>query len=125
MEEVLPFLEHPQIPLDTNRVENSIRPFVIGSRIGCQFRPSPAPPRSARLYSLVETAVQWRRTARLSLGLFDELPNATAPATSKIFTLGRCLREALRRPIPRFRGEHHGTSSADGGLVRPSSQQLG
>lgn len=25
---LLPFLQHPQIPLDTNRVENAIRPFV-------------------------------------------------------------------------------------------------
>jgi hypothetical protein len=27
-----PFLEHPQVPMDTNRVENAIRPFCVGRK---------------------------------------------------------------------------------------------
>lgn len=50
------FLEHAEIPLDNNRCENSIRPFVIG-RKGWLFSDTvPGARASATLYSLVETA---------------------------------------------------------------------
>jgi transposase len=50
------FLEHAELPLDNNRLENAIRPFVIG-RKGWLFADSQAGARaSANLYSLVETA---------------------------------------------------------------------
>jgi hypothetical protein len=50
------FLEHAELPLDNNRLENAIRPFVIG-RKGWLFADTQAGARaSANLYSLVETA---------------------------------------------------------------------
>jgi transposase len=50
------FLEHGEIPLDNNRVENAIRPFVIG-RKGWLFSDTvKGAVASANLYSLVETA---------------------------------------------------------------------
>jgi len=50
------FLDHGEIPLDNNRCENAIRPFVIG-RKGWLFADTvPGARASATLYSLVETA---------------------------------------------------------------------
>jgi transposase len=50
------FLEHPVVPLDNNRCENAIRPFVIG-RKGWMFSDTvKGAVASANLYSLVETA---------------------------------------------------------------------
>jgi transposase len=50
------FLEHGEIPLDNNRCENAIRPFVVG-RKGWLFSDTvPGARASATLYSLVETA---------------------------------------------------------------------
>lgn len=50
------FLEHSIIPLDNNRCENAIRPFVIG-RKGWMFSDTvKGAVASANLYSLVETA---------------------------------------------------------------------
>lgn len=50
------FLNHGEVPLDNNRLENCIRPFVIG-RKGWLFSDTvPGARASANLYSLVETA---------------------------------------------------------------------
>lgn len=50
------FLAHGEVPLDNNRCENAIRPFVLG-RKGWLFSDSvPGAQASANLYSLVETA---------------------------------------------------------------------
>jgi hypothetical protein len=50
------FLSHADVPLDNNRCENAIRPFVIG-RKGWMFSDTvPGAVASANLYSLVETA---------------------------------------------------------------------
>lgn len=50
------FLEHAIVPLDNNRCENAIRPFVIG-RKGWMFSDTvKGATASANLYSLVETA---------------------------------------------------------------------
>jgi transposase len=50
------FLKHGEIPLDNNRVENAIRPFVVG-RKGWLFSDTvKGALASANLYSLVETA---------------------------------------------------------------------
>lgn len=50
------FLDHGAIPLDNNRCENAIRPFVLG-RKGWLFSDTvPGARASATLYSLVETA---------------------------------------------------------------------
>jgi transposase len=50
------FLNHAEVPLDNNRCENAIRPFVVG-RKGWLFSDTVAGARaSANLYSLVESA---------------------------------------------------------------------
>ena len=50
------FLTHAEVPLDNNRCEHSIRPFVIG-RKGWMFSDTvPGARASANLYSLVEAA---------------------------------------------------------------------
>jgi transposase len=50
------FLKHAEVPLDNNRAENAIRPFVIG-RKGWLFADTVAGAKaSANLFSLVETA---------------------------------------------------------------------
>lgn len=50
------FLEHGEIPLDNNRCENAIRPFVIGRKGWLFCDTVPGARASATLYSLVETA---------------------------------------------------------------------
>lgn len=50
------FLTHGEVPLDNNRCENAIRPFVVG-RKGWLFSDTvPGAVASANLYSIVETA---------------------------------------------------------------------
>ena len=72
------FLKHGEVPLDNNRCENAIRPFVIG-RKGWLFSDTvKGAVASANLYSLVETAKAngIEPHAYLSL-LFTRLPYAT------------------------------------------------
>jgi len=68
-----------RIPLDTNLVENAIRPFVIGRR-NWLFADTPAGARaSANLYSLIETAKANRiEPARYLAHLFATLPDVTS-----------------------------------------------
>jgi transposase len=71
------FLKYGEAPLDNNRLENCIRPFVIG-RKGWLFADTvPGARASANLYSLVETAKanHVEPHAYLSL-LFAQLPHA-------------------------------------------------
>ena len=70
-------LEDGRIPLDTNRVENAIRPFVVG-RKAWLFADTMAGARaSANLYSLIETAKANRiEPWRYLNHLFEVLPNA-------------------------------------------------
>ena len=71
-----PFLEHPQVPLDTNRAENAIRPFCIG-RKNWLFSQTTSDAASARLYSLAESAKANGIEPHAYLSrLFDELPKA-------------------------------------------------
>ena len=72
------FLRDGEVPLDNNRCENAIRPFVIG-RKGWLFSDTVAgATASANLYSLVETAKanQLEPHAYLSL-IFTRLPTLT------------------------------------------------
>ena len=72
------FLTHGEAPLDNNRCENAIRPFVVG-RKGWLFSDTvPGAVASANLYSIVETAKAngVEPHAYLSL-LFARLPHAT------------------------------------------------
>jgi transposase len=70
------FLEHGEVPLDNNRCENAIRPFVVG-RKGWLFSDTVAGAKaSANLFSLVETckANDIEPHAYLSR-LFERLPH--------------------------------------------------
>lgn len=50
------YVERGDLPIDNNRCENAIRPFVVG-RKGCLFSDTPAGAHaSAVIYSLVQTA---------------------------------------------------------------------
>ncbi len=49
-------LEDSRLPLDTNRVENAIRPFVIGRKAWLFADTVRGAQASANLYSLIETA---------------------------------------------------------------------
>jgi transposase len=71
-------LEDGRLPLDTNAVENAIRPFVVG-RKGWLFADTVhGAEASANLYSLIETAKAngVEPFAYLQL-VFTELPKAT------------------------------------------------
>jgi len=70
-------LEHPELPLDNNRMEQAIRPFTIGRR-NWLFSGGPrGAEASAFLYSLVETAKAcgWEPKAYLEI-LFERFPLA-------------------------------------------------
>jgi hypothetical protein len=71
-------LEDGRVPLDTNLVENAIRPFVVG-RKNWLFADSVAGARaSANLYSLIETAKANRiEPGRYLAYLFETLPAVT------------------------------------------------
>jgi len=73
-------LDDGRIPLDTNRVENAIRPFVLG-RKNWLFADTVAGARaSANLYGLIETAKANRiEPGRYLAHLFAVLPNVTSP----------------------------------------------
>jgi len=72
------FLHHPEIPLDTNRVENAIRPFCIGRKNWLFCQTTAGAVASARLYSLIETAKACSVEPHAYLShLFAELPKAT------------------------------------------------
>lgn len=49
------FIEHPDVPLDNNRVENAIRPFAVGRRSWLFMDTQTGARASANLYSLVGT----------------------------------------------------------------------
>jgi hypothetical protein len=72
------FLTHADVPLDNNRCENAIRPFVIG-RKGWMFSDTvPGAVASANLYSLVETAKANNIEPHAYLShLFAQLPLAS------------------------------------------------
>jgi transposase len=73
-------LDDGRIPLDTNRVENVIRPFVVGGK-NWLFADTMAGARaSANLYGLIETAKANRvEPGRYLAHLFERLPNVTVP----------------------------------------------
>jgi hypothetical protein len=67
------------MPALTNRVENAIRPFVIGRRNWLFSQTTAGATASARLYSLVETARANGIEPHAYLSrLFAALPNATS-----------------------------------------------
>lgn len=74
---LITFLKHGDVPLDNNRCENAIRPFVIGRKGWLFSETVKGAVASANLYSLVETAKAngVEPQAYLSL-LFARLPDA-------------------------------------------------
>lgn len=71
------FLQHGHIPLDNNRAENAIRPFVIGRKNWLFCDTQAGAQASANLYSLIETAKANGLEPHAYLTrLFTELPSA-------------------------------------------------
>jgi len=91
-------LDDGRLPLDTNLVENAIRPFVVGRKAWLFADTVGGARASANLYSLVETAKAngiepW---AYLTY-LFERLPAATQPADLEALLPHRIDRDALLR----------------------------
>ncbi len=75
------FLNHANIPLDNNRAENAIRPFVIGRKNWLFCDTVAGAQASANLYSLIETAKANGLEPHAYLTrLFTELPSAQTVA---------------------------------------------
>jgi hypothetical protein len=91
-------LDDGRIPLDTNLVENAIRPFVVG-RKNWLFADTVAGARaSANLYGLIETAkANGIEPSRYLAHLFEVLPTVTEPEQLDALLPQNVDREALRR----------------------------
>jgi len=91
-------LDDGRLPLDTNRVENAIRPFVLGRKAWLFADTVGGAHASANLYSLVETAKAngiepWAYLTHL----FERLPAATQPTDLEALLPHRIDRDALLR----------------------------
>jgi len=72
------FLEHPELPVDNNYLENQIRPFSTGRRAWLFAQTQHGVRASANLYSLVSCArVNGFEPHAYLLHLFEELPKAS------------------------------------------------
>jgi hypothetical protein len=72
------FLDNDQIPLDNNRCENAIRPFVVGRKAWLFADTQAGATASANLYSLIETAKANGVEPHAYLArLFAKLPHAS------------------------------------------------
>jgi transposase len=72
------FLDHPEAPLDNNRCENAIRPFVVGRKNWLFSDTQAGAAASANLYSLIETAKANGTEPHAYLTqLYTQLPSAT------------------------------------------------
>lgn len=75
---LLVFLDHAEVPLDNNRCENAIRPFVIGRKNWLFSDTQAGAHASANLYSLIETAKANGVEPHAYLTwLYTQLPHAT------------------------------------------------
>lgn len=75
------FVEHPLLTPDTNRVENAIRPFVVGRKNWLFSGSALGAHASAGLYSLIETAkANGHDPYGYLCHLFDHLPRCVAEA---------------------------------------------
>jgi hypothetical protein len=92
-------LDDGRIPLDTNLVENAIRPFVVG-RKNWLFADTVAGARaSANLYGLIETAkANGIEPSRYLAHLFEVLPTITSPDQLDALLPQNLDRHALRFP---------------------------
>jgi hypothetical protein len=89
-------LEDGRLPLDTNLVENAIRPFVVG-RKNWLFADTVAGARaSANLYGLIETAkANGIEPNRYLTHLFEVLPAITSPDQLDALLSQNLVRDAL------------------------------
>ena len=72
------FLEHPQLSVDNNYLENQIKPFSTGRRAWLFVQTQHGARASANLYSLVSCArVNGLEPHAYLLHLFEELPQAS------------------------------------------------
>ena len=72
------FLDRVEVPLDNNRCENAIRPFVIGRKNWLFSDTQAGAQASANLYSLIETAKANGIEPHAYLTwLYTQLPHAT------------------------------------------------
>ena len=71
------YIEDGRIPIDTNLVENAIRPFALGRRNGYVSATPKGATASARLFSLIETAKAGHiEPYRYLHDVFTKLPQA-------------------------------------------------
>jgi transposase len=92
-------LEDGRIPLDTNLVENAIRPFVVGRKNWLFADTVRGAQASANLYSLVETAKASELEPFAYLRhVFAELPKATTLAEIEALLPHRLDRSRLQDP---------------------------
>jgi transposase len=90
------FLDDGRVELSTNRVENAIRPFVIGRKAWLFSDTVAGAKASANLYSLVETAKANHLNPYLYLKhVFTELPKANTVEHIEALLPENCDREAL------------------------------
>jgi len=83
-EKLLLFLDHPELPLDTNFVENAIRPFVVGRKNWLFSGNQAGAEASAFFYSLIETAKANGREPFSSLkSLMEEIRYDRFPSLQK------------------------------------------
>jgi transposase len=92
-------LDDGRLPLDTNLVENAIRPFVVG-RKNWLFADTVAGARaSANLYGLIETAkANGIEPGRYLAHLFEVLPTVTSPDQLDALLPQNLDREAITTP---------------------------
>jgi len=75
---LVPFLDHPDVGVDNNYLENQIRPFAQGRRVWLFAQTQQGARASANLYSLVACArVNGLEPYAYLRYLFEELPKAT------------------------------------------------
>ena len=96
---LLRVLEDGRLPLDTNLVENAIRPFVVGRKAWLFADTTAGARASANLYSLIETAKANRiEPWRYLHHLFDVLPRTESPAELEPLLPKNVDPEAIRLP---------------------------
>ncbi len=94
------FLDHGEVPLDTNRAENAIRPFVIGGKTGS----SPTPPTAQPPARISTLSWKQQRPTDWSLTVISRIcsPNYPKPPrspTSRHCCLGTCGSRWLTKSI--------------------------
>ncbi len=83
---LIQFLDHPDLPPDTNLVENAIRPFVIGRKNWLFSATDDGAKSSAFFYSLIETAkANGKDPYRVLCSLFESIQDGKRPSMEDVF----------------------------------------